>query len=220
MRNGKQQREQRRENFRQMELDAASRALADAGYGQRQDLSLATRIEVILHNLGIKQRSAEMKLSLRELEINMARTALLSALDQEDDGQVKLDDLLQALIISRNLAKDAEAECRSLLNAEIVRNVEMEQLLDASKLLATNRGLTIRTLERRIAANYQDESLKVKELELALEEAAAENSRNHTLLNLLTERANILAAKVEELEKALRGVEVTPAPEEQSDAGS
>lgn len=163
MRNGKQQREARRDNFRQMELDAASRSLAEAGYGQRQDLSLATRIEVVLHNLEIKQRQAEMKLSLRELEINMARTALLGALGQEDDGQVKLDDLLQALIISRNLAKSGEADARLLLSSANIELQDAQRLLGASHSLAHDRGMTIRTLERRIAANFQDESLAVRQ---------------------------------------------------------
>ena len=249
MRNGKQQREQRRENFRQMELDAASRALSEAGHGQRQDLSLATRIEVVLHNLGIKQRQAEMKLSLRELEINMARTALLGALGQEDDGQVKLDDLLQALIISRNLAKQSEEEARKLLNAEIFRCVGLEQELGASHSLAHDRGTTIRTLERRLAANYQDESLAVKELEKRL--AVAERANESLAEELDAERCAALGMK-ERLAQLLReqersvndnpaelhlaqgesggtfidnsdypgsAVEVTPAPEEQNDVG-
>jgi len=148
MRNASKQRESKRDNARQLEIELAHKALTVAGFGFN-DSSLPDRIKVL-----VDAHEAESAGFADEVVNNSLGYKKILA--KKDTEIAKRDEVIEA--------------CKAEVSALTVTVTERDsQLDDVSILLVQSRkafeerGKTIQQLEKRIAANFQDESLAVRE---------------------------------------------------------
>ncbi len=185
---GRAQREAKREYMRQSEIEETVRAL-EVHYdrvvgigrsGQFLKGGLREKVDTVI--CAIRTRADRLVKKMREeLESRIEKFNALA------ESMVKMQEVFDT---ERTALQVRVEELRHTIGVQHEELATQEGLLGASRELATSRGETIKTLERRIASGFKDENAAINALRREVERKNEELGEALTQCHRLVEVAN------------------------------